>query len=285
MLIIHHNDIDGFASAAVVAKNYDYEPKMLRFYGMHHGMELPLIYNNEIVVIVDFAPSTTEEFDQIIKTAGDVFWIDHHQTSIEKHEKFNYLKGIRRVGTAACELCWEYFFTGHEMPEVIKLLGDYDVWKFAYGDRTKNFQSAARVLDMRPSNYDLWSSLFEGKIIDSMVTEGGLITKISQQNWNRSVRSIGHIAAYNGYMLVCCNVQGSSATFSSVKKDIFEIMAVYSHNGRTFKVTLYSREGGADVSVIAKKFGGGGHKHASGFFCEELPWVVRRRLEKEDFIY
>ena len=41
-----------------------------------------------------------------------------------------------------------------------------------------------------------------------------------------------------------------------------------------FKVSLRSRSD-FDVSVVAKHFGGGGHRQASGFECDELPWRAK----------
>jgi nanoRNase/pAp phosphatase (c-di-AMP/oligoRNAs hydrolase) len=36
-------------------------------------------------------------------------------------------------------------------------------------------------------------------------------------------------------------------------------------------VSLYTTKD-IDVSEIAKKYGGGGHKQAAGFTCDKLPW-------------
>jgi nanoRNase/pAp phosphatase (c-di-AMP/oligoRNAs hydrolase) len=41
--------------------------------------------------------------------------------------------------------------------------------------------------------------------------------------------------------------------------------AAYYFDGSGYKFSLRSREGGKDVSEIASKFGGGGHRSASGF--------------------
>lgn len=41
--------------------------------------------------------------------------------------------------------------------------------------------------------------------------------------------------------------------------------------------SLRSREGGVDVSEIAKQFGGGGHKHAAGFRLPEFRAVIAPR--------
>ena len=40
--------------------------------------------------------------------------------------------------------------------------------------------------------------------------------------------------------------------------------------GQGFVFSLRSEEGGLDVSEIAKKFGGGGHKHSAGFKVKNI---------------
>ena len=39
-----------------------------------------------------------------------------------------------------------------------------------------------------------------------------------------------------------------------------------------------------DTSEIAKKYGGGGHKGASGFNCDILPWLIRKEFIDENKI-
>jgi oligoribonuclease NrnB/cAMP/cGMP phosphodiesterase (DHH superfamily) len=37
---------------------------------------------------------------------------------------------------------------------------------------------------------------------------------------------------------------------------------------------MYGVEGkDIDLSIVAKQWGGGGHKNACGFTCDELPWI------------
>ena len=38
-------------------------------------------------------------------------------------------------------------------------------------------------------------------------------------------------------------------------------------------VSLYSTREDVDCGAIAKSLGGGGHKGAAGFICDELPWT------------
>ena len=52
----------------------------------------------------------------------------------------------------------------------------------------------------------------------------------------------------------------------------------FSFDGDKWTVSLYSTS--VDVSEIAKKYGGGGHKGASGFHCKELPFMKEKNYEQ-----
>jgi nanoRNase/pAp phosphatase (c-di-AMP/oligoRNAs hydrolase) len=51
-------------------------------------------------------------------------------------------------------------------------------------------------------------------------------------------------------------------------------------DGSQYTVSLYSET--IDVSVIAKKHGGGGHKGAAGFVCPKLPFHSHKKLGEEE---
>lgn len=81
----------------------------------------------------------------------------------------------------------------------------------------------------------------------------------------------------------CCkcsyalNVQNfGSLAFGDELMSKYHFVIAYIHNGKEFVVSLYSTDSTIDCSVIAKAFGGGGHKGAAGFRCTELPWQVSR---------
>jgi len=62
--------------------------------------------------MVDFSLQPFEEMIKLFKIFNDKFiWIDHHISAINDELTSNIkIKGIRKVGEAACELTWQYFF-------------------------------------------------------------------------------------------------------------------------------------------------------------------------------
>ena len=61
---------------------------------------------------------------------------------------------------------------------------------------------------------------------------------------------------------------GNGVVFKDVESSAFDLFISFSFDGTVWVVSLYSKT--IDVSEIAKKHGGGGHKGAAGFCCSEL---------------
>ena len=79
---------------------------------------------------------------------------------------------------------------------------------------------------------------------------------------------------FEGYKVIACNIgMVSSQLFDSIKED-YDIMMPFVYDGKKWTVSLYTKKD-IDVSVIAKKYGGGGHKQASGFQCSILPFMIK----------
>jgi nanoRNase/pAp phosphatase (c-di-AMP/oligoRNAs hydrolase) len=70
--------------------------------------------------------------------------------------------------------------------------------------------------------------------------------------------------------------------FDSVDSSEYDILLLFSTgNGRTWSYSIYSET--VDVSEIAKKYGGGGHKKASGFQSKKL--LLKKPREKNESIF
>ena len=70
------------------------------------------------------------------------------------------------------------------------------------------------------------------------------------------------------------NSGGGSLIFESVNGRSYDIMITFVFTGKHWVVSMYNDNGNVDVGAIAKKYGGGGHKAASGFKVEKLPFLI-----------
>lgn len=278
MKCFYHTDMDGKCSAAIV---HYYREQQSRshgeYYKINYNMDFPfdLIGPQEQVIIVDFSLQKPGDFERLLDITPNVIWIDHHKSAIAKHAHLaNRIPGLRMDGVAACELVWAYFFPNRETPRIVKLLGDYDVWKFKYGSDTRHLQSGIRLLDTDPW-LPKWVEWFcNGDAAVGWMIENGIIATQYRDNYYAGlIKAWSFQAEFEGHSAVCCNA-------GSVSSDLFDtapesdLMMPFVFDGRQWTVSIYTRYPDIDCSKLAAKYGGGGHRQAAGFQCKELPFKL-----------
>ena len=277
MLCIYHiADHDGKGSGAVVKSVFP-EIELL---GLNHDMEIPydLIEKHEKVVVCDFALPVEYMFK--LSETIDFTWIDHHASVIDKYEEElakgrNPIKGLRQVGKAAIELCWEYFYPSKEVPLGITLLAKNDLFDLS-DPRVRPFEFAMQSFGVNTPDDKIWTELFENRLdIEEMIQDGQRILGwINVRNY-RLVRSMAFESEIDGYKCICANMpQGYSSFYDSVEnRDSYDVMInFYMNKNQKWNLSFYSSKKNVDVSKIAAKFGGGGHRGAAGASSlDELP--------------
>lgn len=266
MKCFYHIDLDGKCSGAIVRKYYGDKCEYIPYYLKDFPYDS--IEKDEHIILVDCSC----DFNKLLEITKNIVWIDHHKTAIDEYQHLN-LAGIRRDGTAACELTWEYYYSDIKMPFIIRLLGDYDVWKFEYGNMTNQMQTGIRLYDHEVES-DNWKKWFQNshRHMD-VLGEGKIALKYRDNYYAGLIKSISYFADFEEYRAVCCNAPSASSQLFDTVEGEYDIMIMYSHDGLEWHVSLRSKEGkDIDVGAIAKKYGGGGHKYASGFRCSELPF-------------
>jgi len=281
MLCIYHNDLDGKCAAAIV--NYKYpDCKMLEM-DYKNDYNLEEIAKEDKIFILDFALQPLNQMLKLWEINKNVVWIDHHKSNIDFctiNTIVNNINGIREIGKSGCELTWEYLFPERKIPLTVKLLGRYDVYDFT-DDRTLPFQYGMRLLDTKP-NSEEWKVHFHKYIdltvekyieyIQSIVDEGNIVLKYISEEDELYCKQYAFPMTFEGYNCVVLNRGLSNVkVFDSRSKD-YQIMIAYVFDGRKYAVSLYTIDTTIDVSAIAKKYKGGGHKSAAGFVTEKLPW-------------
>jgi uncharacterized protein len=242
--------------------------------------------------------------------ARRLIWIDHHKSSIEKWP--TDIPGYRIDGVAACRLAWQWFWTQvkntgtHGVleestarvifpdlqayrdrrvtePLAVQLAGEYDVWdKRDPESEVFQFALRARELDM-----DDWSEMLDEdsvygvpQVMIDLISDGALLQRYQQAQDASLVNFRSFLVEFEGLKFLALNTaRCNSLTFAA--KDVPEtghvaLMGFY-WNGEHWKVSLYHARGheDKDLSLIAVKYGGGGHRGACGFQAKILPiWSV-----------
>jgi oligoribonuclease NrnB/cAMP/cGMP phosphodiesterase (DHH superfamily) len=272
----HSADLDGHCSGAIVK----YKFPQCELFGINYDYNFPWdkVTKDDIVFIVDFS-LPAETMKKLYDFIGDnLIWIDHHVSIIDKisndYPEMN-IPGVRKVGTAACILTWEYLFPKKELPRSVLLLGKYDIWDLT--DEVLEFQYGIRAIgDTWPKNQELWKKLFEYNDYITYVIENCGRVILDYQNKQDEIycKAFSFEMEFEGYKAITINRRlTSSRLFNSVwDENKYDIMITFGmkKNGM-WEVSFYTTKKEIDVSKLAQKFGGGGHRSAAGCGFKELP--------------
>ena len=266
-ICFHHNDPDGHASGAIV--RYALGPEVQLVESDYDATAIPWeeVAQAERVIVVDFS----FPFDQMVRLAEgrEFIWIDHHKSAMAEFEGVadNWL-GIRDISEAACVLTWKYFFPERPVPKAIVLLGDRDVWRWAEKD-TGPFNESLYNQDHDADNTAFWKPLLDNDqpTLEKMIAEGAWLRKINLRKVDRMMAARSFEVRFEGHNTLAVNTSGNGDIGDYGRERGYEVIYCYMdqlQNGvLTTNVTLFSSE--VDVSVIARRYGGGGHAGAAGF--------------------
>jgi oligoribonuclease NrnB/cAMP/cGMP phosphodiesterase (DHH superfamily) len=270
VLCFYHNDMDGRCSAAIVRRALG---EGVNLTAMDYGDPIPwqLVEQVDRVIIVDFSFSLDDM--NRISSMTELTWIDHHVTALTDLISLRHIPGARALEHAACVLTWNTYFPDNPLPMAVLYVGDRDIWKHEY-PQTKPFGEGLFHEDTNPENDQLWNPLLndEHSSLEELISRGEVLYKARIKRGKRLVRSKGFELEFEGRSTLALNISGTGDLGELIHQQGYEIGYCYSEaaqNGEivTF-VTLYSDS--VDVSEIAKKFGGGGHKGAAGFSFQRV---------------
>ena len=287
MLCIYHiADHDGKGSAAIVKSKFP-ETELM---GLNHDMDIPYdeIEKHDKIVICDIALPVKYMLE--LNKKIDLTWVDHHISVIKEYDQLmatgNYepIKGLRKVGTAALVLTWQYFYPDKELPEGLRLLGLNDIYDLR-DRRVRPFEYAIQTYGVNRPTDKIWTQLINNDIdIKAHVEKGNAILSWVRHRNYRLVRGMAFVSEYNGLKCICSNMsQGQSEFFDSLE-DLreYDFMVNFFMNKKNrWNLTFYSYKDNVDVSKIAAQFGGGGHAKAAGasslqelpdFLLQGTPW-------------
>jgi uncharacterized protein len=262
IVIYHKGCQDGFASAYVAHKvlgnNAKYVP--MSYY------EKISFYKNKKILVCDF--SFEEEIvKKLLKNKNSVYIIDHHKTAVEKLKNISKKHKLIDLSHSGAYLTWKYFYPKKKIPLFIKLIEDYDIWTFKH-EETRPFNISVALL---PYSFTRWEKLEDDDYVNKLVKKGKIIMihqnniitreckkcKIKKQIINEKEYKIAYKNTTS-----CINEIGNELVKN--KNCDFAVCYYYEDSTDSTKFSLRSIDEKTDVSEIAKIYGGGGHRNASG---------------------
>lgn len=291
-LIIYHSPCsDGFAAAWVAHIKYPHAEFVKGIYG-----ELPPDCTDRDVFLLDFSYKR-DVLSSIVAAAKRVTVLDHHKTAEADLEGLlgpncGQLRGKFDMTKSGARLAWEWFFPNEPVPWLVQIVEDRDLWRFAL----PHSQELNAVLFSHEQDFLIWSNLDVAlRHADHrarMVAEGSALLRKQNKDVRELVELLCHrlefwklepanpsnmnyyggISAAVPQTVLCANLPynyASEAGNLMAKGEPFA--ATYYQDAKgDFVFSLRSDENGVDVSEIAMRYGGGGHKHAAGFRIQSL---------------
>jgi len=224
-------------------------------------------------------------------------WIDHHISAIKQND-IELITGIQDTEYAACELTWNFFFPNKKMPEIVRLLGRYDCFGHKGTDEEEKvliFQYAARaVIKNYEDAYWYLTKWDDESLIPAMMLSGEsiysyLCTEAKQAYKNgfeikldERMTGFPNSIEFKTRKFICFNKERFNPINFGIDyhKDGYDGAACFFYQDGQWTFSLYNDNGEVDCSVIAKQFGGGGHKGAAGFRIKNIETILKQVLWK-----
>jgi len=287
-LVIYHGPscLDGFTAAWAIWRRW---PKA-SFLAANYGDEPPDVTGLN-VLIVDFSYKAAV-LAAMAERAHTITIVDHHKTAAEDLAPYatarisdlasfdelariptrTHVQAVFNMEKSGARLAWEYAFPEREIvPNIVRFVEDRDLWRFTMPET----RDACALLYSHDFSFDLWDQLADDlqfpPTLASLLTAGSAIERQKQKDARAIVSACAREMIFDGHRVPVANCPYYLAS------DVGNIMA----QGKPFAATYYdSKDGqrhfslrsgsdGLDVSAIAAKLGGGGHKHAAG--CTDAP--------------
>lgn len=280
LVIYHAHCTDGFGAAYAAWKKFgdlaDYVP--MNYGEPEHG-DVDLLQakigtpDNRQVYVLDFSfPIDITKW--LIKNSAFFVWLDHHKTAFEMWagderelylDETEYTNIILDNSKSGAMLAWEYFHPSNELPIIIRHIDDRDRWKF---NLRGSKEIHASLQTEKPWTFEMRDELTSNDNYGALFSQGGAILKAQTQlvastaSYSRKCQ-IGDATGLS----VNTNVHISEVGHELAKKSGSFGLIWYLNADNRANCSLRS-EGDYDVSAIARRFGGGGHKNAAGFNCD-----------------
>lgn len=187
-------------------------------------------------------------------------------------------------------------------PLAVRLVGEYDIWD-KRDERTDTFQYGLRSRELTESD---WRNILSSRqtsieeieglisvghqnliepdgtsppaIVHQLLDAGRILQRYAQTQNESLVKNLSFIVEWEGLKFLTLNTgMFNSLVFTSKDKPEtgHDALMGFKYDGKQWNFSLYHAEHnkGIDLSLIASKYGGGGHRGACGFRSEKIPFI------------
>lgn len=286
VVIYHSHDFDGLFCREIARRHFGDDAEYI---GWDYGQPEPVVPQDAVLYMLDISVPGLMDHPRLN-------WVDHHKSAMERYgEK----PGYQIDGVAACRLAWQLFTRRYGVdgeaptkedfverrvlePWAVRLAGEYDIWD-KRDPNAELFQHGLRSRDLA----EVWPQLLVNNelappdfhpLVRSLLDAGRAIQYAKEQENAEVVTTFGFDVVLGGLTFLACNHgRYNSHLFTAGLQPHHDAVLGFNWDGKlsNWRVSLYHAPGKEhhDLSQIAVKFGGGGHRGACGFRAEKLPFL------------
>lgn len=258
-VLYHAHCTDGTGSKFSAWKKFGNNAEYI---AVNYGQPVPEMNLDSEVYIVDFS-YPRDVLEQLQSVHKSVIVLDHHKTAEAS------LKGCPGcqfdMHRSGCVMAWEYFHPTEPVPDLLLDIQDRDLWLF----KRPNSKATHAGLQLLKGDMLVWNGVVESPTrYQTLVQEGRLLLKRQKIAIDNAVKGKVKIVNMSGHKVGITNTTdlaseiGSAICESKVHNVDFAICYCITNEDDVF--LSFRSVGNFDVSTIAAKLGGGGHKNASG---------------------
>mgnify|MGYP003394533242 FL=1 len=271
-LFFYHADCpDGFGAAWAA---FNFLKNEAQYIPISHSVKWFLNLKNKKIYFADIFLDNEADLSLLTANNNEVIAIDHHistQKIIKKLPK--YLFDLNNSGAV---LTWQFFNSNKNVPKLLKYIEAQDLWRY---DLMPNSKKVMAVVNLAAREFKTWTNLNNrlenANKIKSIIKDGTIILEAKDSYIEQIYKRQKLDGIFLGYKTSIINAAFFESDLGdyAIKKGAKLALIWRNIEGGT-KVSL---RGSSIINVakLAEKFGGGGHKGASGFFIKtgnKLPW-------------
>lgn len=263
MIIYHAGCPDGNGAAFAFYKKFGRTG--VTYHAMKHADKFALDVTGKDVYMADLALKRNV-INEIIAKANSLTILDHH---ISEYEELKDLECYNFSSNhSGAMMSWMYLFPNIPAPKMIQYIEDRDLHNF----KLPNTLEVLSALDSLDFSFEKWNAFSEELEIDSIsvITRGSSILQYCQTLIKMILRSKFKVNI-DGHIIPIVNTAFFKSESASQLSENQPFGASYNFDGKFYWISLRADDKSEiDLSKLAAKFGGGGHKKAAAFHTLSL---------------
>lgn len=263
-ILFHAKCPDGFTAAWAAWRAFGTDAEYIP---VSYGAPVPTITENDDVFLLDFSyPRAALE----ALRCRSLTVLDHHKTAQADLEGLGDATIVFDMNRSGAGITWD-FLHPDPRPKLVDYAEDHDLWRF----KLDSSRAIRAYMQSKPYEFDRWDVLAKDlDCFDSFldcVTKGEAIQDYTRQQ----VKMICDKAYFDYIDGHAVPVVNATTLYSEVGEELckrfpdwpFTAYWFRREDGKTHWGARTQRDD-VDVSEVAKKYGGGGHKKAAGWVTD-----------------